>query len=197
MNPRTAIITALAVLCVAFAGVAIAQTTPKGSAQFTDVPEGHWADEAIGWAVENGITSGISDTEFGPDDTLTRARMVTFLHRYHQNVIGGGTPATTTTTAATTTTTTTTEPESCADVLCSTDHYSYVRFSNTYWVFEFVTGRSCSSLYVEVQLLDANERRIGDWGNEFLSNVAAGYKVVVEIRSDAAWQYYEWEYTCR
>ena len=62
-------------------GIAYGQT-----GRFDDVPEGHYAEEAISWAVENGITSGVSPTEFGPDETLTRAQMVTFLHRYHENV---------------------------------------------------------------------------------------------------------------
>ena len=52
-----------------------------GSDIFEDVPKGHWADEAIGWAVSEGITSGVSDTRFDPDGTVTRAQIVTFLYR--------------------------------------------------------------------------------------------------------------------
>ena len=33
------------------------------------------------WAVENGITSGVGDGRFAPDQTCTRAQSVTFLHR--------------------------------------------------------------------------------------------------------------------
>ena len=71
------------------AGIAAAQTLNRGSDKFTDIPAGHWADEAVGWAVANGITTGTSDTTFSPNGTLTRAQMVTFLHRYHRNVAGG------------------------------------------------------------------------------------------------------------
>ena len=66
---------------VLFASGALAQNT-----LFTDVPEDHSAAEAITWAVQNGITNGISDTEFGPDQSLTRAQMATMLHRYDQVV---------------------------------------------------------------------------------------------------------------
>mgnify|MGYP002237884316 CR=1 FL=1 len=34
------------------------------------------------WAVEHGITNGMSATEFGPNNTCTRAQIVTFLWRY-------------------------------------------------------------------------------------------------------------------
>ena len=74
---------AVLTVVIATASLASAQTQSLGSDTFTDVPKGHWADEAIGWAVENEITSGTSDTTFSPNDTLTRAQMVTFLHRYH------------------------------------------------------------------------------------------------------------------
>lgn len=48
---------------------------------FIDIPVNHWGSEAIQWAVDNGITSGISDTSFGPDQTCTRAQAMTFLWR--------------------------------------------------------------------------------------------------------------------
>ena len=56
------------------------------SQRFSDVPEGHYAEVPIAWAVDNEITTGTSKTTFSPDDTLTRAQMVTFLKRYHDNV---------------------------------------------------------------------------------------------------------------
>ena len=37
--------------------------------------------DAVLWAVENGITAGLTETEFGPDQACTRAQMVTFLYR--------------------------------------------------------------------------------------------------------------------
>ena len=39
------------------AGTAVGQTTPRqGADTFEDVPAGHWADQAIGWAVADEIT---------------------------------------------------------------------------------------------------------------------------------------------
>ena len=43
---------------------------------------GQYYYKAVLWAVEHGITNGMSATEFGPDDTCTRAQIVTFLWRY-------------------------------------------------------------------------------------------------------------------
>ncbi|WP_417402259.1 S-layer homology domain-containing protein [Hominenteromicrobium sp.] len=36
------------------------------------------------WAVENGVTNGIGDGLFGPDNSCTRAQIVTFLFRAYQ-----------------------------------------------------------------------------------------------------------------
>ena len=48
---------------------------------FTDMnPNGYYM-KAVAWAVENGITKGLSDTTFGPDATCTRGQVVTFLYR--------------------------------------------------------------------------------------------------------------------
>ena len=48
---------------------------------FVDVPEGSYYEEAVAWAVENGITKGTSDTTFDPNGICTRAQAVTFLWR--------------------------------------------------------------------------------------------------------------------
>ena len=48
---------------------------------FTDVPESADYAKAVSWAVQNGITSGTSDTTFSPDMTCTRGQIVTFLKR--------------------------------------------------------------------------------------------------------------------
>ena len=48
---------------------------------FTDVPANSWYAGAVAWAVEQGITSGTSDTTFSPNVSCTRAQMVTFLWR--------------------------------------------------------------------------------------------------------------------
>ena len=49
---------------------------------FTDVKESDYFYDPVLWAVENGITNGISADQFGPDATCTRAQIVTFLYRY-------------------------------------------------------------------------------------------------------------------
>ena len=50
---------------------------------FTDVAEGTWYTDAVLWAVENGITNGLTTDTFGPDSVCNRAQVVTFLHRAH------------------------------------------------------------------------------------------------------------------
>ena len=57
---------------------------------FDDVPRGHYAHDAIEWAVENEITRGCGarPVNFCPDGTLTRAEIVTFLKRYHDQFHG-------------------------------------------------------------------------------------------------------------
>ena len=47
---------------------------------FTDIAESDWYYNAVLWAVEKGITTGVSATEFGPEQTCTRAQIVTFLY---------------------------------------------------------------------------------------------------------------------
>ena len=46
---------------------------------FTDVPANSWYAGAVAWAVEQGITSGTSDTTFSPNVSCTRAQMVQML----------------------------------------------------------------------------------------------------------------------
>ena len=48
---------------------------------FYDVPNGAYFCEAVKWAVDKGITNGLSDTMFGPYESCTRAQIVTFLWR--------------------------------------------------------------------------------------------------------------------
>ena len=48
---------------------------------FVDVPEGAYYYNAVLWAVENGITSGLDESHFGPMVNCTRAQVVTFLYR--------------------------------------------------------------------------------------------------------------------
>ena len=48
---------------------------------FVDVAEGSYYEEAIDWAVEKGVTNGVSSNMFAPNDPCTRAQIVTFLWR--------------------------------------------------------------------------------------------------------------------
>ncbi|MBE6949731.1 MAG: hypothetical protein E7451_00150 [Ruminococcaceae bacterium] len=52
---------------------------------FTDVPAGAWYEAPIAWAVENGITNGLTATEFGPNAACNRAQVVTFLYRAYNS----------------------------------------------------------------------------------------------------------------
>ena len=57
---------------------------------FTDVPVGSYYYDAVLWAVENGITLGTSATTFSPNETCTRAQIVTFLWRFERCPAAGG-----------------------------------------------------------------------------------------------------------
>ena len=53
-------------------------------AEFSDVLADSYYANAVDWAVENGVTNGIGDGLFGPDNSCTRAQIVTFLYRAYQ-----------------------------------------------------------------------------------------------------------------
>lgn len=57
---------------------------------FTDVAADAYYAKAVLWAVENGITTGTSDTTFDPDGIVTRAEAVTFLWRAAGNPAADG-----------------------------------------------------------------------------------------------------------
>ena len=48
---------------------------------FNDVAEGSFYENAVLWAVEKGITNGLTADTFGPNTVCNRAQVVTFLHR--------------------------------------------------------------------------------------------------------------------
>ena len=66
---------------VTFLWRAAGSPEPKNMSNFSDVPADSYYAKAVAWAVENGITTGTGDGEFGPDATCTRAQSVTFLFR--------------------------------------------------------------------------------------------------------------------
>lgn len=48
---------------------------------FTDVPANHWAQAAIQYVYDNGLMTGVSNSEFAPEATTTRAMIVSMLAR--------------------------------------------------------------------------------------------------------------------
>ena len=64
-------------ICLSLGSTALA----ADKTAFTDVKEADWYHDAVQWAAEKGIVSGLSDTEFGAQATVTRAMMVTLIWR--------------------------------------------------------------------------------------------------------------------
>ncbi len=48
---------------------------------FEDVLKGAWYEKAVEYAVKNGLFEGVSETEFAPEATMTRAMLVTVIYR--------------------------------------------------------------------------------------------------------------------
>lgn len=69
---------------VTFLSRAAGTNTASGNSNFADVDVNAYYASAVKWAVDNGITNGISSSLFGPDSSCTRAQIVTFLYRMYQ-----------------------------------------------------------------------------------------------------------------
>ena len=54
---------------------------------FRDIPVGAFYEEPVLWALDNGITTGATDTTFNPNGACLRAQVVTFLHRTKGNPV--------------------------------------------------------------------------------------------------------------
>ena len=52
-----------------------------GKAEFSDVPANSYFAEAVAWAAANGVTEGVGNGMFAPDNDCTRGQIVTFLYR--------------------------------------------------------------------------------------------------------------------
>lgn len=50
--------------------------------RFSDVPDSQWYTPYVGWADENGIVKGYSDTVFGPDDVVTEEQALVIARRF-------------------------------------------------------------------------------------------------------------------
>ena len=74
---------------VTFLWRAAGSPEPKTASSFTDVPVSTYYAKAVAWAVENGITNGMTATEFAPDATCTRGQSVTFLYRALKGTASG------------------------------------------------------------------------------------------------------------
>ena len=57
----------------------------EAASPFTDVPKGSYYEEAVNWAVAQGITTGTTATTFSPYSTCTRAQIIAFLWRAAEN----------------------------------------------------------------------------------------------------------------
>jgi uncharacterized Zn-binding protein involved in type VI secretion len=73
---------------VTFLWRAAGSPEPKAMSSFTDVPANAYYAKAVAWAVENGITNGMTETTFAPNATCTRGQSVTFLYRALKGTAG-------------------------------------------------------------------------------------------------------------
>ncbi len=62
----------------------MSEETANSSSGFTDVKDGEWYADAIAWAAEKGIVSGIGNSMFSPDLSITREQTAAILFRYAQ-----------------------------------------------------------------------------------------------------------------
>ena len=76
---------------VTFLWRAAGSPEPKTASSFADVPASAYYAKAVAWAVENGITNGMTETAFAPDATCTRGQSVTFLYRALKGTASGST----------------------------------------------------------------------------------------------------------
>ena len=76
---------------VTFLWRAAGSPEPKTASSFTDVPANAYYAKAVAWAVENGITNGMTETTFAPNATCTRGQSVTFLYRALKGTASGST----------------------------------------------------------------------------------------------------------
>ena len=74
---------------VTFLWRAAGSPEPKTASSFTDVPASAYYAKAVAWAIENGITNGMTETTFAPNATCTRGQSVTFLHRVLKGTASG------------------------------------------------------------------------------------------------------------
>lgn len=59
-----------------------AAPAPTSAASFSDVPHGAYYEQAVAWAAENRIVSGIGGGRFGSENHITRQDLAVMLYRY-------------------------------------------------------------------------------------------------------------------
>lgn len=54
--------------------------------KFTDVPDYEYYEKPVAWAKSNGIVAGFSETEFRPNQNITREQMLLMLQKYAEHI---------------------------------------------------------------------------------------------------------------
>ena len=65
------------------------QPAPTGANAFTDVAAGQWYTDAVTWAAEQGIVTGIGNGLFDPNGNITREQLAVMLYRYAGGAAAG------------------------------------------------------------------------------------------------------------
>lgn len=81
------------IAAVAVAVMLAIPATLYASHQFNDVPNSQTFHEAITWMADNGITQGCNppaNTNYCPDNPVTRGQMAGFMKRFYDNLVAGG-----------------------------------------------------------------------------------------------------------
>lgn len=68
------------------AGAADVDLSKYSTSKFTDVKPNDWFETAVAWASETGITSGMSDNSFEPNNKITREQMAVMIARFAEKI---------------------------------------------------------------------------------------------------------------
>ena len=71
----------LTALALAVGLLPSAARAAENAPSFADVPAAAWYADAVQYVYENGLMTGVSESEFAPDGTATRGQIVTILWR--------------------------------------------------------------------------------------------------------------------
>jgi len=118
--------------------VLVVPATAVAVSPFVDVAPGKFYEAPINWAFSNDITTGKDTTHFAPDLGVTRGESVTFLKRYHDNIVQPGIDSanaridSTNADLASTNAAITGLGQTVGGLPCTTDQFA--RFNGTNWV---------------------------------------------------------------